>query len=72
MVINEGLSADPDAVLKMSAMCLNGIAKALDIIAQNEFYFSEFPRSMSCIALTLRGLWYVSWRLVSNFHNIFC
>ncbi|KAK1375813.1 hypothetical protein POM88_032006 [Heracleum sosnowskyi] len=23
---------------------------------KDEFYFSEFPRSMSCIALTLRGL----------------
>ncbi|KAK1375812.1 Major facilitator superfamily protein [Heracleum sosnowskyi] len=73
MVINEGLSADPDAVVKMSAMwlllpnCLNGLAEALNIIAQNEFYFSEFPRSMSCIALTLRGLGMSAGGLLATF-----
>nr|XP_017232609.1 PREDICTED: protein NRT1/ PTR FAMILY 1.1-like isoform X2 [Daucus carota subsp. sativus] len=62
MAIEEGLSGDTDAVVKMSAMwlllpnCLNGIAEALNIVAQNEFFFSEFPRSMSCVALTLRGV----------------
>ncbi|KAL1829372.1 hypothetical protein ACET3Z_007784 [Daucus carota] len=62
MAIEEGLSGDTDAVVEMSAMwlllpnCLNGIAEALNIVAQNEFFFSEFPRSMSCVALALRGV----------------
>ncbi|KAL1829371.1 hypothetical protein ACET3Z_007783 [Daucus carota] len=73
MAIKEGLSGDTDAVVKMSAMwlllpnCLNGIAEALNIIAQNEFFFSEFPRSMSCIALTLRGLGMSAGSLLATF-----
>ncbi|KAL8113546.1 hypothetical protein AgCh_020756 [Apium graveolens] len=73
MVINEGLSADPNAVVKMSAMwvllpnCLNGIAEAFNIVAQNEFFFSEFPKSMSCVALTLRGLGMSAGGLLATF-----
>lgn len=36
--------------------CLCGLAEAFNAIGQNEFYFSEFPRSMSSIASTLMGL----------------
>ncbi|KAK4380919.1 protein NRT1/ PTR FAMILY 1.1 [Sesamum angolense] len=36
--------------------CLTGFAEASNAIAQNEFYFSEFPRSMSSIASTLNGI----------------
>ncbi|KAK9273971.1 hypothetical protein L1049_018785 [Liquidambar formosana] len=59
VAIKEGLSDDPQAVSYMSAMwlvpqyCLNGMAEAFTAIAQIEFYYSEFPRSMSSIAATL-------------------
>ncbi|KAK6161853.1 hypothetical protein DH2020_001694 [Rehmannia glutinosa] len=52
----------PQATVQMSAMwlvpqyCLTGIAEASNVIAQNEFYFSEFPRSMSSLASTLSGI----------------
>ncbi|XP_051129853.1 protein NRT1/ PTR FAMILY 1.1-like [Andrographis paniculata] len=36
--------------------CLSGFAEASNAIAQNEFYFSELPRSMSSIAATLTGI----------------
>ncbi|CAK9166098.1 unnamed protein product [Ilex paraguariensis] len=60
--INEGYIDDPDAMLPMSAIwllpqyCLCGMAEAFNAIGQNEFYFSELPRSMSSIASTLLGL----------------
>ncbi|KAK6161854.1 hypothetical protein DH2020_001695 [Rehmannia glutinosa] len=52
----------PQATVQMSAMwlvpqyCLTGFAEASNVIAQNEFYFSEFPRSMSSLASTLSGI----------------
>ncbi|XP_076916998.1 protein NRT1/ PTR FAMILY 1.2-like [Bidens hawaiensis] len=57
--IEDGFLNNPQAVIKMSAMWLvpqhvfNGLADALNIIAQNEFYYSEFPKSMSSIAMAL-------------------
>ncbi|KAL8504088.1 hypothetical protein ACS0TY_022717 [Phlomoides rotata] len=36
--------------------CLSGMAEASNAIAQNEFYFLEFPRSMSSIASILLGI----------------
>ncbi|XLR39392.1 hypothetical protein HN51_026551 [Arachis hypogaea] len=47
---------NPEAVLDMSAIwliphnVLNGIAEAFNAIGQSEFYYTEFPRSMSSIA----------------------
>jgi peptide/histidine transporter 3/4 len=36
--------------------CLNGLAEAFNAIGQTEFYYSEFPKSMSSIAAALFGL----------------
>ncbi|KAL7600895.1 hypothetical protein Lser_V15G25252 [Lactuca serriola] len=57
--IEEGLVNDPRAVVNMSAMwlvpqyCLHGLAEALSAIAQNEFFYSELPESMSSVAGSL-------------------
>ncbi|EXB74532.1 putative peptide transporter [Morus notabilis] len=61
-VIREGFLNNPHAVVGMSAMwlipqhCLNGLAEAFNGIGQTEFYYSEFPKSMSSIASALFGL----------------
>ncbi|XP_052108311.1 protein NRT1/ PTR FAMILY 1.2-like [Arachis duranensis] len=60
--IREGYIDNPEAVLNMSAMwliphnVLNGIAEAFNAIGQSEFYYTEFPRSMSSIAAALFSL----------------
>ncbi|KAJ4718090.1 protein NRT1/ PTR FAMILY 1.2-like [Melia azedarach] len=60
--IQEGYLNNGQGVVKMSAMwlvpqhCLNGLAEAFNAIAQTEFYYSEFPKSMSSIAAALFGL----------------
>ncbi|KAG6593470.1 Protein NRT1/ PTR FAMILY 1.2, partial [Cucurbita argyrosperma subsp. argyrosperma] len=60
--IRQGIVDDPNAVVNMSAMwlvpqhCLNGLAEALNAIAQTEFYYSEFPKTMSSVASSLFGL----------------
>ncbi|KAJ9537480.1 hypothetical protein OSB04_030213 [Centaurea solstitialis] len=57
--IEEGLLNDPQLVVKMSAMwlvpqyCLHGLAEAFSAIGQNEFYYSELPKSMSSTAASL-------------------
>ncbi|PWA40523.1 Major facilitator superfamily domain, general substrate transporter [Artemisia annua] len=57
--IEQGFVNDPQAVINMSAMwlipqyCLHGLAEAFSAIGQNEFYYSEFPKSMSSIAASL-------------------
>ncbi|XP_047257169.1 protein NRT1/ PTR FAMILY 1.2-like [Capsicum annuum] len=62
IAIKEGHSDDPNGVIPMSAVwllpqnCLLGFAEAMNAIGQNEFYISEFPRSMSSIASTLLAL----------------
>ncbi|KAL0297270.1 UNVERIFIED_CONTAM: protein NRT1/ PTR FAMILY 1.2 [Sesamum radiatum] len=62
LAVDEGYLDRPLAMTQMSAMwlvpqnCLTGFAEASNAIAQNEFYFSEFPRSMSSIASTLNGI----------------
>ncbi|KAL5729149.1 hypothetical protein ACHQM5_002138 [Ranunculus cassubicifolius] len=60
--IRQGFAENPLGVLDMSAMwlvpqhCLTGLAEALNIIGQIEFYYSQFPKSMSSIASALFGL----------------
>ncbi|KAF8393394.1 hypothetical protein HHK36_021637 [Tetracentron sinense] len=60
--IEQGFLDDPHAVLEMSAMwlvpqnCLTGLAEAFNAVGQTEFYYSEFPKSMSSIALALVAL----------------
>ncbi|XP_057455947.1 protein NRT1/ PTR FAMILY 1.2-like isoform X2 [Lotus japonicus] len=60
--VEEGYIDDPQAVLNMSAMwlilhhVLTGMAEAFNAIGQSEFYYSEFPSSMSSIAASLFSL----------------
>ncbi|CAJ2661471.1 unnamed protein product [Trifolium pratense] len=71
--IKEGYLNDTHGVLKMSALwlapqlCLGGIAEAFNGIGQNEFYYTEFPRTMSSVAASLSGLGMVAGNLVSSF-----
>ncbi|KAI7752559.1 hypothetical protein M8C21_016971 [Ambrosia artemisiifolia] len=57
--IEAGFLNNPQGVINMSAMwlipqhVLSGLADALNIIGQNEFFYSEFPKSMSSIAMAL-------------------
>lgn len=61
-VIREGVYGVDLAVVNMSAMwllpqhCLHGMAEAFNIIGQIEFYYSQFPESMSSIAMALVSL----------------
>lgn len=60
--IKQGFINNPNAVLDMSAFwlvpqhCLLGLAEAFNAIGQLDFYYSEFPKSMSSIATSLLGL----------------
>ncbi|KAK2378679.1 protein NRT1/ PTR FAMILY 1.2 [Trifolium repens] len=71
--IREGYGNDPHAMLNMSAMwlfpqlCLGGIAEAFNVIGQNEFYYTEFPKTMSTIASSLFGLGMAVGYVISSF-----
>nr|GME06302.1 protein NRT1/ PTR FAMILY 1.2-like [Ipomoea batatas] len=58
----EGYSEEPEGIIKMSVLwlvphlMLVGFAEAMNAVAQNEFYVSEFPQSMASIASNLLGL----------------
>ncbi|KAG8381857.1 hypothetical protein BUALT_Bualt05G0016300 [Buddleja alternifolia] len=60
--IDEGSLDHPLAGVYMSAMwlipqyILMGFAEGSNAIAQNEFFFSELPKSMSSVATTMNGL----------------
>ncbi|KAK0597656.1 hypothetical protein LWI29_027291 [Acer saccharum] len=60
--VQEGFTNNPQGVLSMSAFwlvpqhCFTGLAEAMNSIGQTEFYYSEFPKSMSSIASSLFGL----------------
>uniref|UniRef100_A0ACD5VQQ1 Uncharacterized protein n=1 Tax=Avena sativa TaxID=4498 RepID=A0ACD5VQQ1_AVESA len=60
--IAEGLQDTAHAVVHMSAVrlvpqhCLTGLAEALNLIGQLEFYYSEFPKTMSSIGVSLLAL----------------
>ena len=70
--IREGHINDTHAVLNMSAMwlvpqlCLSGMAEAFNAIGQNEFYYTEFPRTMSSIAACLFGLGMAAGNVLSS------
>ncbi|KAK7398961.1 hypothetical protein VNO78_10135 [Psophocarpus tetragonolobus] len=59
LAIREGFIDNPKGVVNMSAMwlvpqfCLYGLAEGFNIIAQIEFYYSQFPKAMSSIAVSL-------------------
>ncbi|GFP81864.1 protein nrt1/ ptr family 1.2 [Phtheirospermum japonicum] len=71
--VHEGDFGRPMVSSHMSALwlvpqyCLTGFAEASNVIAQNEFYFSELPRSMSSIALTLNGIGGALASLIASF-----
>ncbi|KAF9614585.1 hypothetical protein IFM89_019368 [Coptis chinensis] len=60
--IKQGFADNPLGVLDMSALwlipqhCVTGLADSFNIIGQTEFYYSQFPKSMSSIATALFGL----------------
>ncbi|VFQ97685.1 unnamed protein product [Cuscuta campestris] len=72
VAIKEGYEDDPKGVVHMSILwvvpqyALMGLAEGLNMIAQNEFYISEFPKSMSSIASSLFGLSMAIASLVSS------
>ncbi|XP_059643547.1 protein NRT1/ PTR FAMILY 1.2-like [Cornus florida] len=57
--IKQGFLNNAGGLVDMSAMwlvpqhCLNGLAEAFNAIGQTEFYYTEFPKSMSSIASSL-------------------
>ncbi|GAB4837244.1 hypothetical protein Ancab_002147 [Ancistrocladus abbreviatus] len=62
LALKEETSSAPQVIAPMSALwlvpplCLFGLSEAFATIGQNEFFFSEFPRSMSSIASALFGV----------------
>lgn len=60
--IKEGFSDDPKGVTDMSAYWLlihhwvSGMAEAFFAVGQNEFFYSELPKSMSSVATNLFGV----------------
>ncbi|XP_052211066.1 protein NRT1/ PTR FAMILY 1.2 isoform X2 [Diospyros lotus] len=62
IAVSEGFADKSQAMVNMSALwlipqyCLSGLAEAFNAIGQNEFYYSEFPRSMSSIASNLNSV----------------
>lgn len=73
MVVSSTVEAFRRSLITMSALWLvpqnflTGFAEASNAIAQNEFYFSELPRSMSSIASTLLGVGMCLANLVASF-----
>ncbi|XP_073055373.1 protein NRT1/ PTR FAMILY 1.2-like [Primulina eburnea] len=60
-------AANMSALWLVPQYSLTGFAEALNAIAQNEFYFSELPRSMWSIAATLNGIGLALANLVASF-----
>ncbi|KAF2304840.1 hypothetical protein GH714_039146 [Hevea brasiliensis] len=62
MAIKQGLADKPKGIVNMSAMwlvpqhCLTGVSEALNAIGQIEFYYSQFPKTMSSIGVALFSL----------------
>ena len=70
--IREGFIDNPKGVVNMSAMwlapqyCLTGLAEAFNAIGQIEFYYSQFPKTMSSIAIALFSLGFGMGNLVAS------
>lgn len=64
---------EPQATVQMSAMwlvpqnCLSGIAEALNAVALIEFFYREFPGSMSSISSTMYGVGMSAGNLIASF-----
>ncbi|KAG5014696.1 hypothetical protein JHK82_020376 [Glycine max] len=60
--ISEGFIDNPKGVVNMSAMwlvpsyCLFGLAQGFTVIGQIEFFYSQFPKTMSTVAVSLSTL----------------
>uniref|UniRef100_A0A2N9F5W4 Major facilitator superfamily (MFS) profile domain-containing protein n=1 Tax=Fagus sylvatica TaxID=28930 RepID=A0A2N9F5W4_FAGSY len=73
LAIEEGFSDESQALVNMSAMWLlphlffAGLAEAFNAVGQNEFYYSQLPKSMSSIASTLVGVGMSVASLVASF-----
>ncbi|XP_065848628.1 protein NRT1/ PTR FAMILY 1.1-like [Euphorbia lathyris] len=73
MVIREGFEDKPKGQVQMSAMwiipqhCLIGVAESLNAIGQIEFYYSQFPKTMSSIGVSLFSLGMGFGNLVGSF-----
>ncbi|CAI9758998.1 unnamed protein product [Fraxinus pennsylvanica] len=71
--LEEGLAEFPKAVVNMSAMwlipqhCLSGLAEAFNAIGQIEYYYSEFPKNMSSVAVALFTLGFAIANLIASF-----
>ncbi|XP_015573060.1 protein NRT1/ PTR FAMILY 1.2 isoform X2 [Ricinus communis] len=71
--IREGFSDDPNAVVNMSVLwllpylVLCGLAETFSAIGQNEFYYTELPKSMSSIAATLFDMGLSAANLLASF-----
>ncbi|KAH8482614.1 hypothetical protein H0E87_029895 [Populus deltoides] len=71
--IREGISDIPDAVTHMSAMWLLpfyfllGFAEAMNGVGQNEFFYTELPKSMSSVASNLFSIGLSAASLVASF-----
>jgi len=70
--IREGFINNPKGIVNMSAMwlvpqhCLVGLAEAFSAIGQIEFFYSQFPKSMSSIAVSLFTLGFGTGNLVAS------
>lgn len=70
--IQEGFENNKHGVVTMSAWwlvpqhCLTGLAEAFNAIGQIEFYYSQFPKSMSSIAVALLSLGFGMGSLVGS------
>ncbi|XP_047260896.1 protein NRT1/ PTR FAMILY 1.2 isoform X1 [Capsicum annuum] len=73
VAIKEGYSDDPQSVIPMSAVWLLpqyliiGIAGAVYAPSQNQFYISEFPKTMSSVATALIGVGSAAGSLLASF-----
>ncbi|KAK7319979.1 hypothetical protein RJT34_04708 [Clitoria ternatea] len=70
--IREGYIDNPKGLVNMSAMwlvpqyCLYGLAEGFNIIGQIEFFYSQFPKTMSSIAVALCSLGFGVGNLVAT------
>ncbi|KAJ9167836.1 hypothetical protein P3X46_019428 [Hevea brasiliensis] len=73
MAIREGLAHKPMGLVNMSAMwlvpqhCVTGLAEAFNAIGQIEFYYSQFPKTMSSIGVALFSLGMAFGNLLGSF-----
>ncbi|KAJ6373004.1 hypothetical protein OIU76_027355 [Salix suchowensis] len=71
--IREGISDNPDAATHMSAMWLLpfyfllGFSEAMNGVGQNEFFYTELPKSMSSVASNLFSIGLSAASLVASF-----